>query len=286
MSVKKSPKFDDLICREAYVTCHDKTKDERNIRTVCIAYNSRFAVFFFALTSGSFPFYISKMTVGELLQLPLPTDAPSIFTLNSFKDIDEATRKMFGLTTADWNIIEDFLEYTLPDALRKTPGPARFRTQRKDKNGNREPELTEYATIFARVLKGTFGKEKAVASTVFTEPETHMLPVRMLTIHLDAPTLDGVNIEPIEADGLLDKLADFHTNQLKSKSRDATGSGIGFQRVAYLFHPSREGGKRVMNLTIMKPDERRYWTRSMAMRDADQLSSAIAKAAGSAKKDA
>jgi len=35
-----------------------------------------------------------------------------------------------------------------------------------------------------------------------------------------------------------------------------------------------------MNLSIVKPDECRYWTRSMAMRDADQLANAIQKAAG------
>ena len=54
--------------------------------------------------------------------------------------------------------------------------------------------------------------------------------------------------------------------------------GLGFQRVACFFHPSRENGVRVMNLTIVKPDERRYWTRSMAMRDADQLAAAMRKA--------
>jgi hypothetical protein len=220
------------------------------------------------------------MSVGELLQLPLPPDAPDISTLDSFETIDEVTRKMFGFTIADQTLIEDFLKYTLPDVLRKTPGPARFSTQRKAKDGDKEPELTEYAKTFARVVKGTFGKKKSVASTIFTEPDARKLPVRMLTVHLDTPTRDGVHVEPIEADGLLDKLAEFHASQIKQKPRDATGSGLGFQRVAYFFHPSREGGKRVMNLTIVKPDECRYWTRSMAMRDADQLANAIQKVAG------
>jgi hypothetical protein len=82
--VKKSRKSDVTICREAYVTCHDNAKDERHIRAASIAYNSGFAVFFFALTSGSFPFYISKMAVRELLQLPLPTEAPDFSTIDSF----------------------------------------------------------------------------------------------------------------------------------------------------------------------------------------------------------
>jgi hypothetical protein len=281
--VKKHPKYDETICQGAFVTCHDLTTNQHHIRAACAAYNSKFAVFFFALTSTSFPLYTCKLTVRDLLKLPLPPEAPEVSTLTSFEAIDEATRKAFGFTAADWTLIEDFLKYTLPDVLRKTPGLARFSTQRKDKDGTKEPELTEYAKTFARMVKGTFGKDKAVASTVFTEPDARKLPVRMLTIHLDTPLRTGVQVESIEADGLLDKLADFHAEQLKHKTRDATGSGLGFQRVAYLFHPSREQGKRVMNLTIVKPDERRYWTRSMAMRDADQLAGALAKAAGSRK---
>jgi hypothetical protein len=36
----------------------------------------------------------------------------------------------------------------------------------------------------------------------------------------------------------------------------------------------------VRNITIIKPDEYRYWTRSQAMRDADELAEAIMQAAG------
>ena len=276
--VKKHPKYDEVICQGAFVTCHDLTDDQRHIRTACTVYNSKFAVCFFALTSTSFPLYTCKLTVRDLLKLPLPPLIPDISTIASFEAMDEATRKAFGLTSADWALIEDFIEYSLPDALRRTPGPARFLTERKDKRGTKEPELSEYARTFARVVKGTFGKGRAVAATVFTEPDARKLPVRMLTIHLDSPDRDNVKVEAIEADGLLDKLAQFHSDQLTKKSHDAPGTGLGFQRVAYLFHPSRKNGRLVMNLTIVKPDERRYWTRSMAMRDADQLAAAIRKA--------
>jgi hypothetical protein len=267
-----------VICKETYVSVHDLSANSAHINSACAVYNSKFAVAFFALTSGSFPHYISKMSVGELLKLPLPQEAPNISNLNSFDAIDKATRKMFGLTSADWTLIEDFLEYTLPDALRKTPGPARFPTKRNDEDGSKEPELTQYAKTFARVVQGTFGKDKAVASTIYTEQNAKKLPVRMITIHLDAPHRGGVKTEHVETDGLLDELAKFHVENLKQTTRDATGRGLGFQRIAYLFHPARENGSRVMNLTIVKPDECRYWTRSMAMRDADQLATAIRKA--------
>lgn len=268
-----------VICKKTYFSVHDLDTNGSNIRKACIVYNSRLATYFLALTSSRIGHFITEALSNEIVTVPLPPgEAPVISSLRNLDAVDEATRQMFGLTTADWTLIEDFINYTLPDILRRTPGPARFSTQRKDKDQIKEPELTQYAKTFTRVLKGTFGKEKSVAATIFTEPDDRKLPVRMLTIHLDAPDREGVKIDPIEADGLLDKLAEFHNDQLTKKTRDATGSGLGFQRVAYFFHPSRENGRRVMNLTIVKPDERRYWTRTTAMRDADQLAGAIAKA--------
>jgi len=268
-----------VVCKKTYLSVRDLDPNAANIRTACVVYNSRFATYFLALTSSRIGHYITETLSKELVTVPLPTEAPDISAFDSFEAIDEATRKMFGFTAADWMLIEDFLEYTLPDVLRKTPGPARFPTQRKDKDGIKEPELTQFAKTFARVVKGTFGNSKNVASTIFTDPDGRKLPVRMVTIHLASSERTSVSYETIEADGLLDKLVEFHSDQLKQKPRNATGSGLGFQRVAYLFHSSREGGKPMMNLTIVKPDECRYWTRSTAMRDADQLASAIAKAA-------
>ena len=268
-----------VVCKKTYLSVRDFDSNATNIQGACVVYNSRFATYFLALTSSRIGHYITETLSKELVTVPLPAQAPKISSLNSFEAIDDAARKMFGFTAADWTLIEDFLEYTLPDVLRKTPGPARFPTQRLDKNGTTEPELTYYAKIFSRVVKGTFGNAKTVAATIFTDPDGRKLPVRMLTIHLAGPERTGISYEAMEADGLLDKLAEFHAGQLKQRSRNATGNGLGFQRVAYLFHPSREGGKSTMNLTIVKPDERRYWTRSTAMHDADQLASAISKAA-------
>lgn len=274
-----------LICKQTYLSVRDLDPDAVTIRSATVVYNSKLAAYFLGLTSRRIGHYITEAKSDEITSVPLPVrDVPNLSSLNSFEAIDEATRTAFGLTTAEWTLIEDFLKYTLPDVLRKTPGPGRVATQRKSKDGAEEPELTEYAKTFARVIKGTFGKNKSVASTVFAEPDGRKLPVRMLTIHLDAPMQSGVRVESIEADGLLDKLAEFHAQQLKQKPRDATSTGLGFQRVAYLFQPTRVNGQRVMNLSIVKPDECRYWTRSMAMRDADQLADAIQKAAGQQRK--
>jgi len=131
-----------------------------------------------------------------------------------------------------------------------------------------------------RVLKNTFGRDKAVAATIYQEPDAVRLPVRMVTIHLDWAGREPLTIEPIAAESLLDELASFHRDVLAKKVRSATGLGLGFQRVAFFFHAHRAEQGRVRNLTIIKPDEYRYWTRSQAMRDADELAAAIMQAAG------
>ncbi len=272
-----------VVCTKSFLTVRDYSAEGSNVDRACVAYNSNVAAYWLHLTSGR-SLYNTEMLLADLRSVPLPNEAVSLASILSFEAIDEFTQKAFGLTAADRTLIEDFLEYTLPYVLRKTPGKARFPTQRKNSDGIKEPELVEYAKTFTRVLKGTFGKDQAVAATIFTDPEDGRLPVRMLTIHLDSTERTGVNLDAIEADGLLDQLAKLHTDQLKQQPRNTTGGGLGFQRVAWFFHPSRENGKRMMNLTIVKPDERRYWTRSMAMRDADQLASSIMKAAGGLKK--
>ena len=271
------------ICSQAYLTVSGLGASSELLQRACVTYNSSLATYFLWNTSSRLGHYRTEVLAKELIEVPLPSGVSPIPPPHSAQDIDAAIRKAFGLTNAEWTLIEDFLEYTLPDVLRKTPGPARFQTQRKDKDGTKEPELVQYAKTFARVVKGTFGKDKAVASTIYTEQDGKKLPVRMLTVHLDAPHRDGVKTQQMEADGLLDALSEFHAVQLKQKTRDASATGLGFQRVAYLFHAVREAGKRVMNLTIVKPDEYRYWTRSMAMRDADQLAAAIRKAAAPRK---
>lgn len=273
-----------VICSQAYLTVSGLGVSSELLQRACITYNSAFATYFLWNTSSRLGHYRTEVLAKELLEVPIPSGVSLIPSSLSSTEIDTAVRQAFDLTTADWTLIEDFLEYTLPDLLRKTPGKARFKTQRTDKDGNQEPELTEYAKTFTRVVKGTFGKERTVATTVFTDPAERRLPIRMLTIHLDSVKKTGMNLAAIEVDCLLDKLAEFHTDHLKQKPRNATGSGLGFQRVAWFFHPTRENGKRVMNLTIVKPDERRYWTRSMAMRDADQLAVAILQAAGQSRR--
>jgi methylase of polypeptide subunit release factors len=279
-TVRSSDSVWGVVCKETYLTVSDLSPDASNIRSACLAYNSLLATYFLALTSSRMGHYITEIPTKELMTVPLPDLSPDLAGVDSFEKVDSLTKSLFSLTLADWTIVEDFLQTTLPDALRTTPGPGRQPTLRKSPKQGAEPELSAYGRTFKRVLQSTFGKDKPVCATIYQEPDNRRLPVRMVTIHLDWPGRESLKVDLIEADGLLDKIAEFHRNAMQRKGRAVSGDGLGFQRVAFLFHSHKTEQGRVRNLTVIKPDERRYWTRSLAMRDADDLAGAILKAAG------
>ena len=269
-----------VICKETYLTVRDLSPDASNVRSACLVYNSFLATYFLALATSRMGHYITEIPSKELMTVPLPNLPPDLAGVDSFEKVDDLTKGLFSLTQADWSIVEDLLQSTLPDALRKTPGPTRRPTVRSSPREGKEPELSLYGRTFGRVLKSTFGKDKAVCATLYQEPDSTRLPVRMVTIHLDWPGREALKIEAIVADRLLDKLVEFYHGAMRRKDRALSREGLGFQRVAFLFHSHQADHGRVRNLTVIKPDERRYWTRSLAMRDADDLAAAILKAAG------
>lgn len=270
------------VCKKTYLSVRDLSADARHIRAACLVYNSLVASYFLALTSGRIGHYITETLTKELMNVPLPTEPiPPLDRLRSFEDIDELARRLFSLTPAETILIDDFLTYVFPDALRKTGRPGERPTTRKASGPTKpetEPELSGYALAFLAVLKSTFGSDKPVSATVYHEPDGARLPVRVVTIHLDWPGREPLRVEAINADGLLDRIGEFHASALHRTSR-RSGDSLGFQRVAFLFHAHLAMSTRVRNLTIIKPDECRYWTRSAAMRDADDLTAAILHAA-------
>lgn len=274
--VKSSDPEWGVICKKTYLSVRDLSGSTAHINAACVTYNSFLAPYYFFLTSSRLGHYITEVNSNELLTLPLPTIPKQASSFNSPDEIDKAVRKALSLSGADNVLIDDALQLSLPDALRQKPGPARAHTQRVA-TPNNEPELTEFADTFLRVIRGTFGDNKPIAATILQEANASaFLPLRVVTFHIGDHRESPIQVETIKVDGLLDQLGRFHRDVLSKKARTATNHGLGFQRVAFLFH--KEKGKPGQNLTVIKPDEYRYWTRSQAMRDADELSNAILKA--------
>jgi hypothetical protein len=266
-----------VICKKTYLSVRDAGGNTQHINAACIAYNSFLAPYFLFLTSSRLGHYITEVNSNELMTLPLPTLRKRANSFSSSQELDKAVRSALSLTNAESALIDDVLRVNLPDALRQTSGPARTQTRRVAKS-NVEPEFTAFADTFLRVIQETFGNDKLVSATILQEPrKSAFLPLRVATFHIGDQYEIPIQVETIEVDGLLDRLGAFHRDVLSRKARTANDSGLGFQRVAFLFHKVK--GKPGQNLTIIKPDEYRYWTRSQAMRDADELSVAILRTA-------
>lgn len=266
-----------VVCKKSFLSVRDYSANAQHIDRACIAFNSDVGAYFLHLTSSR-GLYNTEMLLKDLRKVPIPEIAADVQSFKSVDDIDEFAHRAFGLTDSEELLIKDFLTYTLPEAVRRGSAPGRKPTQRISSGGNQEPELSAYALTFARVVRATFGASKQVAATICAEPAGSTLPVRMVIFKLNLEGTESVDIEAISADGLLDLLSKLHSHQLNTQSGGAEGRP-GFQRVVFLLETCQGPQQPSMSLTIIKPDEIRYWTKAMAMRDADQLTGAILSAA-------
>lgn len=273
-----------VVCTQSYLSVRDLDCNGTNIKAAWLAYNSLLAAYFLTATSSRVGHYRQEGLVREMLDVPLPLYAAGMLDgIHTPADVDARMREAIQLTEAQWVQVEDFVRFVIPEAMRTRASDGRRATVRSTEDVSEASQMPEYAAFFTRVLKATFGKDKAVCATVFEEPSHEHLPVRMVAIHLDWPGRKSLTVEPMDKNGLFERLRQLYQHALSPKSRDLSGYGLGFQRVAFLFHAHIENGRRIPSLYIIKPDQRRYWTRSLAMRDADELAVKVFFAANRGK---
>jgi hypothetical protein len=268
-----------IVCSETCVSVHIPEKFSSILAAACLTYNSKLAVYFLLLSNGSFASYRPKVSVENLLQLPIPESNYSIEFLrkiSSLDEVDQQIREAFSFKDSEWVLIEDLFNYTLPDFKGDSASPGRKRTHRIDNSqsqNNTEPELTAYCEYFLRVLKAGFGQDKQVCATLFQEQTNTLLPVRLVAIYLNKPDSEGVHVEPIDSPDLMERLENL--NKLYIERGSIEYGGIFYQRVARIYDSVELKGVKIPTIYLIKPDKIRYWTRSMALRDADEVAAYI-----------
>jgi hypothetical protein len=78
----------------------------------------------------------------------------------------------------------------------------------------------------------------------------------------------SIRYELITSPTLLVRLQDLNT---KFMDTSKLKGGIFYQRVARVYDSLKIGDQIVPTVYLIKPDQVRYWTRSMALRDADDV---------------
>ncbi|MCC5840014.1 MAG: N-6 DNA methylase [Opitutales bacterium] len=278
-----------VIATQSYLTVHQFKDGDGWLRSACLALNSRLATYFGLLSSSRLVANRAEALSGDILDIPLPPvdRIPPLEGL-SLAQVDEVVEKAFSLTEAESALVADLLDVVYRDGGKQgheKPGRSRTKRARDDDSAG---ELHEYADFIIKSLRATFGKSKAVRVSIFEEEAgTSLLPLRMVAIHLEWPNQrQRIKHEVLNSKDLSKEMARFFKERLGIRSRagESISAGIGFQRVARLFitHEAEDGTK-VPTVLMLKPDQRRYWTRSQALRDADELALTI-QAAGATRR--
>lgn len=244
-----------ILCNESYVSV---TGPETLIKTVLLTYNSLVATYFMQLRSGRIAAYRPEAYVHEILSVPLPPsaslDAASPQTID---EIDDAVFAGFGLKEAERVLIEDMAAITIPDFRGDRPAPGAQATQSAVQG---EAVLHDYCDMFCKVLKAGFGTSKPLDAIIFTPPA--QMPFRLVAIRLlgEGASSAGPRSEDMAHPVLISELRRLTAAQ-------AGGGRLLGQRIAR-FYDASSGTPTIF---LLKPDAVRYWTRSIALNDADQV---------------
>ncbi len=262
-----------VLCSQSYLSLHTDEDNKLYLEAACLIYNSIFAVYYLLLTSGRFAMYRPEPETRDFRSVPLPGVQSNLLEgVTTVAEVDERVREVFEFKEAEWLLIEDLAQYTLPDFKGGSDSPGRLATQRGVfGNGamQQEPELSQYCDIFRHVLQAAYGKDKAIGAVIFSEPETTTkLPVRLVSIYLNVSDRSTVDIDAMESEVLQQRLSALYTTMLSTEENKHSF----YQRCVRTYDsvstPSAEGG---ILINLIKPDQIRYWTRSMALRDADEV---------------
>ena len=256
---------DGVICDDSYVSVHARNSNTLLLKNYCIAINSIIAVYHQLFCTSQFATFNQASNAKDLLGIPL---MPEIYSnagqITKVSDISNDTIfDLYNITTPERALIEDAVNYTLADIMDGNDSASRKPTIRGDGDGDTET----YCRWFIRVMKAAFGNHQPICATVFQEDSgCQQLPVRMVAIHLDWPDRAELTMENLGHSALLD-----HLQKVQALMKTGKENGFGYIRVIRAYDVIIIGESRIPTFYIIKPDMARYWTRSLAMREADEF---------------
>ena len=253
-----------VLCTQSYVTVHAPSGQSDFLDAACLSFNSILAVYYLLLTSSRFASYRPEPLVDELLRVPVPEPRPGLLDdISSYDDIDRRVREAFRFKDAEWVLVEDLFNVTLPDFKGDASSPGRQPTLRQE-DSETEPQLRRYCEYFIRVLKAGFGPDKGISATIFHETDGR-LPYRLVAFELGRASRTGIRVERLTEPELLAELE--RVNQTWLHNRKTARGSVYHQRVARVYDHSGDSP----TIFLIKPDAYRYWTRSMGLHDADEV---------------
>ncbi len=238
------------------------SEDTEYLKVVCAYINSSLARYYHFLTASAWGVERDEVLLTEQRKFPcaIPLEDTDLLhgivslvdriqetrgDWNWRPELDELVYRSYGVTLPEQHMIEDFLAMAMDRHYRGLRADA-FDSPSTD-------HLSLYAQAYADVVETTTGGSRALAPIVYEGTP----PYRAVSFHL-APSdaqrpHPDIASEP-ELDSLLVKLERIATEQ--------HAQSLYFRRNIKVFEPDA--------IHIVKPAERRFWTRSTAYNDADE----------------
>jgi len=249
--------------------------DPTSLAALALVLNSAFAVYFFFLTGGRVSSYRPTLLKEDIEQIPMPFgSAITIHDLSEMgpQEIDEEVFEIYGLKEVERILVEDFYNITLQDFKGDENSPGR-QPVIAGHSDRADVILTAYCEAFLNVLHAGFGKDKPISATIFQVNTPEPPPYCLIAFHLDWPEREPIVIETVDDQDFLDRL---HSLDDRWKDTHTDEGSIFYQRVARVYQTLLvEQGKRIPTIYVIKPNLVRYWIRSAALRDADEVASDI-----------
>ena len=258
--IPRSPDGAGVLCNQSYVSVHG---DEATLTAIAATYNSSLAVYLYFLTSGRFAAYRPKLAAPEVLAVPLPASTPALPTITSFDQLDNIVFDLFELRDAERVLIEDAITYTLGDFQGNGDSLGLQATAANLDEHESEQHLRAYCKYFVRVLKAGFGSDRAVTPTIYRTDlgyKPSREAYRLVQFALGGSSAEDVKLREIAQPKLLELLQRVLTN-------DQGDHSILHRRVARMYDVSNG----LPTIFVMKPDQKRFWTRSMGLHDGDEV---------------
>lgn len=258
------------LCSRDFLNLH--SENLTFLKSATLTFNSSFAAYYLLLTDGSFAFFHPKPLVDSFWKVPVPDIPEKEFDVlknlekndETLAEIDKLILKSLNISESEKILVEDLFDFTMPDYFAgKKISEGREATKR-----NSETELKKYCNTFFKVISAGFGKDKNLRATIFQESEDK-LPVRMIAIYLDFPNREElINVDIQSNEKLSELLQELNEKFIQNQSENGN---IFYQRVVRIY--SNDEG--IPTIYIVKPDQKRYWLRSQALHDADEVSADI-----------
>lgn len=280
--LKEDGRFQARVVEEEPVLCEKMYVSFNGPRDVleraCLVYNSNLATAFLFLTSGRFAFDRNNPNVRDLRRVPLPLESPPQVQLQDVRrdsEIHAHVYDLFGLNEVEAVLVEDLIHFTFADA-RGEDWHGHEPTRRL--HGDQvEPDLFGYGAMVRRVLQASYGDDVHVRVDIVGAEGTAAIPVRIVSFVVGPAVRDEMIVEALPLAAVRERL----TKAYQAAREDSDGAP--FLRCARVYGTESIGGMRHLTITHIKPDQMRFWTRSAALHDADEVALDLSASAGAEK---